>query len=484
MSFKSCEQDEGMLFPAHLGDLIGEDHLARAVSEVVDKLDIRAITGTYSDLGQKAYHPRMMLKLLYYGYASGVRSSRMIAKGIKETIPFMWLAGRRQPDFRTISDFRKNHIDKINGLFVQIVRICCGMGMVKSGHWSIDGTKVKANASKSNWVEREAVEKELERVRGEIDKALAEAEAIDAAEDELLGEDNPGEALPEEIRKKKDRAKRLDEVLRKLNEEPKRKKINRTDVDAPLMKRKGGGFEPSYNSQATVDADSQVIVGEDVTDEPTDNAQLIGQLDEAISNVEAKPDGVLADAGYTGVPNLEQLEEREVEGFVPQQSNPDKREKKSGDDEAPAKFERIDFEYDSESDSYRCPAGETLEFSHTKKKKQACGVNVIRVYKRFGCEGCRFASRCLKRNPRGRSVERPAREDLVIAMSDRLGSDRGKTAYAKRKESVEPVFGVMKAVMRFREFLLRGLENVRGEWSLACGAFNMRKIWAFAASGE
>ena len=185
MSFKSCEQDEGMLFPAHLGDLIGEDHLARAVSEVVDKLDIRAITGTYSDLGQKAYHPRMMLKLLYYGYASGVRSSRMIAKGIKETIPFMWLAGRRQPDFRTISDFRKNHIDKINGLFVQIVRICCGMGMVKSGHWSIDGTKVKANASKSNWVEREAVEKELERVRAEISEALAEAEAIDAAEDEL-----------------------------------------------------------------------------------------------------------------------------------------------------------------------------------------------------------------------------------------------------------------------------------------------------------
>lgn len=484
MPFKSCEQDDGMLFPTYLGDLIPEGHLARAVSEVVDKLDIRAITETYSNLGQKAYHPRMMLKLIYYGYATGIRSSRMIAKGINEIIPFMWLAGGRQPDFRTISDFRKNHIDKINGLFVQIVRICCGMGMVKSGHWSIDGTKVKANASKSNWVEQEAIEKELERLRAEIDKALAEAEAIDRAEDELLGADNPGEALPKGIRKKEDRAKRLDEVLRKLNEESQRKKINRTDVDAPLMKRKGGGFEPSYNPQATVDADSQVILAENVTDEPTDNAQLIEQLDEAICNVEGKPDGVLADAGYTGVPNLEHLEKREVEGFVPQQRNPEKEEKESGDNKPPAKFERKDFEYDSESDSYRCPAGETLEFSQTKKKKQACGVNVIRVYKRFVCEGCRYASRCLKQNPRGRSVERPAREDLVVAMSERLGSDRGKTAYAKRKQSVEPVFGVVKSVMRFREFLLRGLQNVRGEWSLACGAFNMRKIWAFAASGE
>lgn len=481
MSFKCCEQDEGVLFPAYLGELISESHLARAVSEVVDKLDIRAITGTCSNLGQKAYHPRMMLKLLYYGYATGIRSSRAIAKAINEVIPFMWLSGGRRPDFRTISDFRKNQIEKIKDLFVQIVRICRDMGMVKSGQWSIDGTKVKANASKSNWVEREAIEKELERVRAEISEALAESEAIDAAEDELLGADNPGEALPEEIRKKKDRAKRLDEVLRKLNEEPKRKKINRTDVDAPLMKRKDGGFEPSYNPQATVDADSQVIVGEDVTDEPTDNAQLIGQLDGAIKNVEGKPDGVLADAGYTGVPNLVELEKRDVEGFVPQQSNPEKREKKSDDDEPPAKFERSDFEYDSESDSYLCPAGETLEFSQTKRKKQACGVNVVRVYKRVGCEVCRFASRCLKRNLRGRSVERPAREDLVVAMSERLGSARGKTAYAKRKESVEPVFGVMKSVMRFREFLLRGLQKTRGEWSLACGAFNMRKIRVFAA---
>jgi transposase len=483
MAFKSCEQDAGMLFPAHIGDLIPEGHLARAVSEVVDKLDIRMITQTYSTVGQNAYHPRMILKLLYYGYATGTRSSRMIAKAVGEVIPFMWLAGGRQPDFRTISDFRKKHIGRIKELFVQIVRICCEMGIVKTGHWSIDGTKVKANASKSEWVTRDAVEKELKRVREEIEEALAEAERIDAAEDALLGEDDPGEALPKEIRKKKDRAKRLDEALRKLNENPDRDNVNRTDLDAVLMKRKGGGFEPSYNPQMAVDADSQVILGAGVTDEPTDNAQLIEQLDDSIMNVEAKPEGVLADAGYTGVPNLEELEKRGVEGFVPQGDNPENREKESGDDEAPAQFERVHFEYDPASDSYRCPAGETLRFSHIKKKKQKCGTKIIHVYKRVGCKDCRLASRCLKRSPNCRSLERPAREDLVVAMNERLGSELGKTVYRKRKTSVEPAFGVMKTVMRFREFLLRGLPGVRAEWLLACGAFNLRKICAFRTPG-
>ena len=484
MPFKPYEQDAGMLFPPHLGDLVAEDHLARVISEVVDQLDISAITGPYSDLGQNAYHPRMMLKILYYGYAIGIRPSRALAGAIGETVPFMWLAGGWEPDFRTISDFRKDHIRRIEDLFVQIVRICCRMGIVKTGHWSIDGTKVKANASKGNWVRREVVEEELKRVRKEIAEALAEAEKIDAIEDELLGAENEGKALPKEIRKKTERAKRLAKAIEKLNEKPERTRVNRTDVDAPLMKRKGGGFEPSYNPQATVDADSQVIVAGDVTDNPTDNAELIPQLDQAITNVEAKPDGVLADAGYTGVPNLEHIEEREVEGFIPQHENARKRAKVSGDEEAASakRFERGDFEYDSESDCYRCPAGETLELSHRKKKKQACGINVVKVYKRVGCGKCPYASRCLKTGAKGRSVERPEREDLVAAMNERLGSDRGKTAYAKRKQSVEPVFGVLKAVMRFREFLLRGLEKARGEWRLACGAFNMRKIWALMTS--
>ena len=181
---------------------------------------------------------------------SGARffaSLRMIARSIKEVIPFMWLAGGGQPDFRTISDFRKNHLDQINEIFVQIVRVCREMGMVKTGHWSIDGTKVKANASKKNWVKREAIEKELEELRVKITEALAEAERVDRAEDAILGAANQSEALPKKIRKKKDRAAHLKRALRKLDEEPDRERVNKTDVDAPLMKCKGGGFAPNYN---------------------------------------------------------------------------------------------------------------------------------------------------------------------------------------------------------------------------------------------
>lgn len=476
MPFKPYVQDQGVLFPSHLGDLVPQDHLARIVSEVVEKLDCSKIESEYSDLGRDAYHPRLLLKLLFYGYATGTRSSRAIAKACREGVVFMWLAAGQTPDFRTISDFRKNHLKAIQDLFVQVVRLCRELGLVKVGHWCIDGTKVKADAGRGSSVSRETIEGELAKLREEIARALQEAETVDQAEDALHGEDQRGDELPKEMRSKEERAKRLQKALEKLNENPERKMANRTDPDAPMMKRKGGGFEPSFNPQITVDADSQVIVASDVTDAQADNAELLPQVDQATKNVGAPPREISADAGYTSGPTLQAMENRQIAAYIPQNENPDSHEPTSSE-VGERRFTRADFQYDSNTDTMTCPAGETLEYSQTKTRESA-GSYEVRIYKRNGCEGCPLASRCLKPGSKTRSVHLSPFEAVQTAAKQRLSTPEGKAAYAKRKQTVEPVFGVMKAVMGFRYFLLRGLDAVRGEWDLAAAAFNVRKIWA------
>lgn len=478
MPFKPYVQDQGVLFPSHVGDLIPQDHLARVVSEVVEKLDCSKIEERYSDLGRDAYHPRLLLKLLLYGYATGTRSSRAIAKACREVVVFMWLAAGQTPDFRTISDFRKNHLAAIQDLFVQVVRLCKELGLVKVGHWSIDGTKVKANAGRDNSVSKETIEGELTKLREEIAGALQDAANVDQAEDALHGEDQRGDELPKEVRSKEERAKRLQKALEKLKENPERKMANRTDPDAPMMKRKGGGFEPSFNPQITVDADSQVIVASDVTDAQADNAELLPQVDQATKNVGAPPLEISADAGYTSGPTLQAMETRQIPAYIPQNENPDSHEP-TPSEAGERRFTRADFQYDSETDTMTCPAGETLEYSQTKTRECADSYEV-RIYKRNGCEACPLATRCLKPGSKTRSVHLSPFEGVQTAAKQRLSTPEGKAAYAKRKQTVEPVFGVMKAVMGFRYFLLRGLDAVRGEWDLAAAAFNVRKIWAAA----
>ncbi len=475
MPFKPYEQDQGVMFPPHLGDLVPGDHLARVVSEVVEMLDLSAIESEYSTMGRDAYHPRLLLKLLFYGYATGIRSSRAIAKATREVVPFMWLAAGQHPDFRTISDFRKDHLKAIQDLFVQVVRLCRDLGMVQVGHWSIDGTKVKANAGKSNSVTRETIEAELAKVREEIARALDEAEKQDETEDTLYGKDRRGDELPDDVRTKEERAKRLAKALEKLDEHKERQQANRTDPDAPLMKRKGGGFEPSYNPQITVDSDSQVIVAAEATDAQADNAQLLPQVDQAVQNVGTPPQGVLADAGYTAGPHLQALEDRGIIPYIPQNENPDGHEP-SSDEQGERRFTRKDFQYQPETDSFICPAGKPLTYSQTKTRDSA-GSYEVKVYKRTECEGCPLATRCLKPGAKTRSVHVSPFESVQHRVEERLKTPEGKAAYAKRKQSVEPVFGVMKAVMGFRYFLLRTLEGVQGEWRLAAAAFNIRKIW-------
>ena len=459
--FKPHVQDQGELFPPRVGELVPEDDLCRVVSEVVDRLDLSALADNYSMLGQNAYSPRTMLKLLFFGYARGVRSSRAIADAVHFDVRFRWLAGDDQPGKSAIADFRVRNLAAIEDLFVQVVLLCRRLGMIKFGNWAIDGTKLKASAGNNAHRSQRFIEQDLARLREQIREALAQAQQADDED-----EDEPG--LPPAIRRKQERVQRLERALETLQQNPEQKRANTTDPDAPKMKRKGGGFEPSYNPQLTVDADSQVVLAADVCADHTDYTQLAPQLDQAESNAGRKPKEVSADTGYAGGPNLAEMERRGITGYIPPPEDGNKR--KQG-------FKREDFRYEPEHDRFLCPAGKALPYHQTKTKSPATGTYKARVYRCRQCSGCPLATDCLKKGAKTRSIEVSEHEGLIQAMRERLSTDRGKQAYARRKQSAEPVFGVAKWVMGFRSFLLRGLTKVRGEWRLDMLAFNIRKIW-------
>jgi transposase len=461
--FKPHVQDQGELFPPRVGELIPDDDLCRVVSEVVDRLDLSSFALNYSPLGQNAYSPNTMLKLLFYGYSIGVRSSRAIEDKACFEVRFRWLAGNDRPHKSAIADFRNRNLARIEELFVQVILLCRELGMVKFGHWAIDGTKLKANAGKNAMRKRESIDEELAGLRRQIRDALAEAKAADDDEDD----DEP--LLPPSIRRKQERQQRLEQALKALQNNPERKRANTTDPDAPLMKRKGGGYEPCYNPQLTVDVDSQVVLAADVCTDQNDACQLVPQLDQAAANAGGKPACVSADTGYASGNNLAAVKQRGIQGYIPPREESVQQ---------PGGFKREDFRYEPERDRFICPAGKEMTYRQTKIRHTATGSYQSRKYLCRACEGCQQAPRCLAKGAKYRSMELSEHEPLFQTMRERLSTPEGKAIYDKRKQSVEPAIGVAKWTMGVRSFLLRGVKKARSEWRLTLTAFNIRKIWS------
>ncbi len=478
--FIPYDQNQTFLLPPSLDDLISEDHLARLVNEVVEQLDLRTIIHKYPGGGRPAYHPVLLLKILFYGYATGFRSSRQLERLCNENVVFMWLSANQRPDFHTISDFRKNFLPEIKELFVQIVHICKELGILKVGHWAIDGTKVKSNASRYKYATKETLEEETKQIKQEIEKALQEAQTIDEAEDTLYGKDHRGDELPKEIQNKQRRLKLLEKAINKLKEQSKkgskskRSKINPTEPEAKFMKRVGGGFDSAYNCQTTVDTESQIIVASSVSNQPVDNKELIPQIDQAKKNVGKYPEKLSADAGYTGGKNLSDCEERGIDTYIPQnQSLDDPKETKK----ASKYFPPESFVYEQERDLYHCPEEKTLPYHFTINKKTGLGTIKVRIYKGKHCHSCPQAKKCIPNPQKARTIRQSEYQVLVHKMRKKLKTSHAKEIYAKRKITAEPVIGQIKTVGQFRRFLLRGLHKASGEWALACLAHNLRKIW-------
>jgi transposase len=428
-SYRPYYPDEDLLLPPSLREWLPENHLAYFVSDVVDQLDLSAMDAVYGDekRGQPPYDPRMMTKLLVYGYCVGVFSSRRIEKRLREDIAFRVLAADNQPNFRTIADFRKIHLATLEGLFEQVLKIALEAGAMKIGQVALDGTKIKANASKHKAMSYGRMRDKEKELRSQVKDLLAQAEAADAGEDARHGREQRGDELPEELARRENRLKKIREAKRALEERAREKataageapeqakpkdkdQYNFTDPESRIMMGADGIIQ-GYNAQAAVEPDLQLIVGQSVTPASNDKQQLVPMLETIEQQSGQRPTEVLADSGYCSEKNLEALEsahrpEQRMEGYIA--------------------TERL------QHDEY----------------KQPC--------------------------PKGPLPKNATRVDR---MRRKLKTQAGKAVYAARKSIVEPVFGQIKQARGFRQFLLRGIDKVRGEWSLVCLTHNVLKLY-------
>jgi len=420
-TFRPYEPDQLLLMPPSLQDWVPEGHLVRLVSDVVDTLDLSAIEDSYQEeRGFPPYHPSLMVKLLVYGYCTGVYSSRRMAEKLQDSVAFRFLAAGNEPDFRTISDFRKRHGEALAGLFDQVLAMCRETGLVKLGRVAVDGTKIKANASKHKAMSYGRMKQKESETQQQVKELLRRAEAIDAEEDRQHGRDRRGDELPAELATREGRLKKIREAKAALEAEARGKaeaegkdpqqaqpadkaQRNFTDPDSRIQKT-SDGFIQGYNAQLAVDEAFQIIVSQDVTSTAPDVNELMPAVERIEDRLGSKPEQVLADAGYWSEQNVRGLEAQGIEPFIA-----------------------------------------------TQKMKHGPPLPAPRG-----------------RPPKGLTVrERMARK---------LRTQQGRRIYARRKVLAEPVIGQIKQARGFRQFLRRGVQKVRQEWALVCLAHNLRKL--------
>jgi transposase len=448
-TFRQVDRETLFLLPPSLDDWLPEGHLARFIVEIVAQLDLTSIKAVYTGRGSKAHHPEMLLALLFYGYATGVFSSRKLERATYDSVAFRYIAANDHPDHDTIATFRKRFLSKLTPLFVQILQIAHQMNVLKLGKISLDGTKIKANASKHralSWKYACKLEKQL---KAEVEDLLRQAEEADRA-DLPDGLDIPAELARREERlaaiaeakteierraderyteeqadyekklaTRKDKEQKNDKKTRGKKPKPpvagprNKDQVNLTDEESRIMPASGGGFEQSYNAQASVDVDTMLVVGQHLTQNPNDKLEIEPAL-EALNKLPkdlGTIDSLLADAGYFSQGNVDSCLKEKLLPYI-----------SSGRDE------------------------------HNQSLKE------------------RFS----EPEPLVENV------DAITEMKHRLKTKDGRAIYAKRKCTVEPVFGIIKAIMGFRQFSFRGLESVRGEWNLVCMAWNLKRMHVLA----
>jgi transposase len=435
--FRPWKIDEAQLLPPCVEDYVPKDHLSRLIVALVrESLDLSAIGGSYkSELGQPPFDPRLMTALLLHGYASGLYSSRRIARACVERADFMMIVAGDAPDFRTISEFRRRHLSALAALFVQVLRLAEKAGLVKLGHVALDGTKIKANASKHKAMSYARMKTREAELAAEVDRWLKAAEAADAEEDRLYG-DRRGDEMPAWVADKQKRLEKIRQARAELEAEARaaaeaeqrrrdqaeaqrvaegRKKNgktpappkaepdgkaqrNFTDPESRILKTKDGYIQ-GYNAQAAVDAGAQIIVAHGLTPSTSDQDQLVALIDGIEDNLGRKPREASADAGYCSETNLAALADRQIGAYIATG-----RAKHPGD-----------------------------------AKRKIAGP-------------------------------------LAKAMRNKLKRAGWRSRYRLRKQTVEPVFGQIKQARGFRQFLLRGIEKVTAEWALICTAHNLTKL--------
>lgn len=480
--FKPYNQNQSMLLPPDVKNCLPVDHICFAINDVVDSLDISCIEQTYSENGAPAYDPRMLIKIIFFSYVRGIRSSRKIEEMLTENIVYRFLSANQRLDHGTINLFRKTHLSNLENIFAQIVRLCDGLKIIDPTDISVDGSVFKANASRNATHNQE----DIEKLKKKIKKMLEEAEEIDRQEDEKYGKDHGYNEMPERLKDPKTRQeeiKRLIDQLSKLEtaeqsikekqqqvktkKEKDRKRnttSNTTDTQAKLMKMKKGNFQPAYNGQ--IATNNQVIAAYDVVDENVDTNQLIPMIEKTESNTGKKVEKVKADSIYYSKENIEKIKEKEIDGYIPDTLKT-VEEKQEKNNEIP-KYDRRNFTYDKEKDEYICPQKQRL----TSRGNKYAGV---KQYVCKSCGNCRVKHKCTKGKHRYLQIDQQA-EIYKTEMREKLNSKKGKAIYLERMSDVEPVFGNIIYNQKANNFLCRGKPKVKIEFGLACIAHNLVKI--------
>ncbi|MCK5493691.1 MAG: IS1182 family transposase [Candidatus Omnitrophica bacterium] len=462
--FKPDRVEQLMLFPNSIKDYVSEKHLARLIDEVVEQLDTSAIETKYSESGQNTYHPKIMIKLLFYGYAIGERSGRKISLKSETDTAFIYLAQMYKPDFRTINDFRKNNIEELSEYFIKIVRMCKELKLIKVGQINIDGTKIKANAANRRTKTKEEYQEWEKRIDKKIKNILEEADEIDTEEDKLYG-NKRGDELPEEINTEEKLKTKIKEVMKKFKDE--KEKINLTDSEAKFMKDGNNCINTSYNCQVATTKE-QIIVSSEVITDSTDYKALELMVKISDRNLEKSIKEIAADSGYSSYNNYEYLIHNDKIGYIPDQ-NFRKDLKKNKEP-----YHQDNFQYKKENDKYICPEGKILGLYKIRRKDYGYRKFQTKVYKAKACLGCSKKSLCTKQ--KYRTISREDRKELVDQMRRRLQTKEGRKKYIQRMWTTEPIFGHIKFNLGYRQFLLRTLKKVKGEFRLMCIGYNLKKM--------
>jgi len=486
--YKPYVIDAGYLFPPSLADFLGADDEVHIFREVTEHLDVGCLDSGFTGMGQHPYHPRMLLRMLMWGMANRVVSTRRIEVLARRDVSFVYLGGGQKPDYRTLARFRRRNAKEVGKLFKETVLLCARLGMVNLGHIALDGTKLKASASKHKAMSYGRMKQEEEKLKKEIEGLMEQAEAIDAREDEAFGADRNGYNLPEELQRREERLEKIRRLRQEMEGERRQEqrigggqapviedKEQRSfaDKDARMMLMKRGEFDYAYNAQVCTDEGHGVIVAGELSNEPSDTGHLphmvdeVWQLRDKLGVSETKEETAMTvDSGYFSLENIEK-EGKGVELLIAcgREGKEVKRAKGS--------VYSVDrFEYLKGSDCWKCPGDRVLV---REKKRAVKGQPVLRRYLCPDCGGCTLRPRCLKAGEERRTLLVKRKQLPRAEMRARMKRPEKQAIYRKRKWVAEQVIGQLKEGMAFKGVTVRGVDFARAQWLFVCAVHNLMK---------
>ena len=506
--FKTYSMKQQMLLPPSLDELVSPDHLARVVDETLNKIDTRPLLAAYPGGGASSYHPVMMLKILVFAYAQKIYSCRQIAASLHENVTFMWLSGGNTPDFRTINRFRSGPLkETLEKLFTSLTEHLIQEGHVSMKNYFLDGTKIEANAGRYTWVWKRATDKFSMRLSKQIKDLWDQIDEINDEEDRIYGDRGYNEPLPSE----KPLSEIVDELSRKINEKLKekpedkelkkvKKKIDKdykpraekyddqltlfngrnsyskTDTDATFMRMKedamkNGQLKPGYNVQ--IGTENQFVLAYSVHHNPGDFYTFIPHMEMVKEQFGVFPERVIADSGYGNEENYDFCDSHGIEKSIKFSYFHKEQKRKYKKD----KFNKDNWPYDPESDTYFCPQDKEFNVYLEREKATASGYKYKeKLYAGPGCRGCPERRFCCRGSGDRRIQRRDKWEQQKTEVRDFLLSEEGVRMRSLRPIEPETVFGQVKNNMGFKRFHLRGKDKVTAEWGLVSMAHNLRKL--------